>query len=180
MSDQKATYSEPSSPPWLLSTQTGRFLLIVWVLGAVGFSTWQIYCYIKFAKNVRSTWLPVPKENEAVHLLNELKQNLSIPDKVQIAYSNGISSPILMGIRSPAILLPAAHCLQANLKLVIHHELVHLKQKDLWVKLLVLVVSAVHWFNQWKTINEEAWHDDECKKGKEEVSANCHTDHYGW
>jgi len=34
-----------------------------------------------------------------------------------------------------------------DIKMVIHHELVHLKHQDLWVKALTLGVSALHWFN---------------------------------
>ena len=31
--------------------------------------------------------------------------------------------------------------------MIIHHELIHLKRKDLWIKALTLGVSILHWFN---------------------------------
>lgn len=34
-----------------------------------------------------------------------------------------------------------------DIGMVIHHELIHLKRKDLWVKAITLATSALHWFN---------------------------------
>lgn len=34
-----------------------------------------------------------------------------------------------------------------DMGMVIHHELIHLKRKDLWVKAFTLGASALHWFN---------------------------------
>ena len=34
-----------------------------------------------------------------------------------------------------------------NVDMVIRHELIHLKRKDLWVKAFTLGASALHWFN---------------------------------
>ena len=59
-----------------------------------------------------------------------------------------IASPVLVGLFHPVILLPHESRMSgADLGMVIHHELVHLKRKDLWVKMLVVVAGAMHWFN---------------------------------
>jgi len=36
---------------------------------------------------------------------------------------------------------------EQDLKLVLTHELMHLKRKDLWVKMLALAAGTLHWFN---------------------------------
>jgi hypothetical protein len=45
------------------------------------------------------------------------------------------------------ILLPASGISGIDLKLVLTHELMHLKRKDLWVKMLALLAGTLHWFN---------------------------------
>lgn len=62
---------------------------------------------------------------------------------MQIAYSNNVSSPALIGILKPRISL----FFQKATNIDLRHELIHLKRKDLWIKMFVLVVSSLHWFD---------------------------------
>jgi hypothetical protein len=54
---------------------------------------------------------------------------------------------MMVGFVTPVILLPKIEFSANELTFVLKHELVHYKRKDLWYKLLVMLVSAVHWFN---------------------------------
>lgn len=54
---------------------------------------------------------------------------------------------MLVGLFHPMILLPTLNMQELDLKLVLTHELIHLKRKDLWVKMLALIARTVHWFN---------------------------------
>ncbi|HHY23836.1 MAG TPA: M56 family metallopeptidase [Clostridiaceae bacterium] len=58
-----------------------------------------------------------------------------------------IKSPMLVGLRRPMILLPISNVQEIDLKLVLTHELMHLKRKDLCVKMLALLAETLHWFN---------------------------------
>lgn len=130
-----------------ISFKVAWILLIIWGLGALTFTTWQIYCYLRFKKSMKKTVFTVSEECEAVKQLSFFKQLLGIKGKVELAYSPIIKSPVLVGLLKPTILLPASDNLNIDLSMVMHHELIHLKRRDLWVKILLLGAGAIHWFN---------------------------------
>ncbi|WP_422660966.1 M56 family metallopeptidase [Paenibacillus sp. EC2-1] len=139
LSDELLKLSIPAEGAWILLT--------LWGIGALLFASWQIYCYKKFIQNLNQTSSPSSPNNEDYKLLSSLRQALGIKRHVDLAYCSNIKSPVLVGLLKPTILLPASRELDLELRMVINHELIHLKRKDLWVKMLVLVVSCLHWFN---------------------------------
>ncbi|MBU8878852.1 M56 family metallopeptidase [Bacillus sp. FJAT-29790] len=127
--------------------ETAWILLILWGMGALTFAIWQMYCYHRFMRRMKDTNSPVSKDSEAAKQLASLKRVLGINGSVQLAYSSSIKSPVLVGLLKPTIFLPMSDKLDMDLGMVIHHELVHLKRKDLMIKMLVLGAGALHWFN---------------------------------
>lgn len=134
-------------PAQTISSETAWVFASLWGMGALTFLIWQMYCYRRFMRSMEKSSSPIPKDNESAKLLASLKQTLGIKENVQLAYCSIVKSLILVGLLKPIILLPVSDKLDIDLGMVIHHELVHLKRKDLWVKILVLGVSAIHWFN---------------------------------
>lgn len=142
--------SEPLSESLLeltIPAEVSWIVLSLWLIGALLFGTWQIYCYKRFIKTVKKTSYPTSLNNEDYKLLSHLLQVHGIKAHVNLAYCSSVKSPVLVGLLKPTILLPASSELDLELGMVIHHELIHLKRKDLWLKMLVLGVSCLHWFN---------------------------------
>jgi hypothetical protein len=79
-------------------------------------------------------------------LLEKCKQELGLRSKVNVAYHGDIQSPALVGLLKPTILLPVGET-SLDIAMVFRHELIHLKRKDLWVKMAAMAVSVLHWFN---------------------------------
>ncbi|MCM3172366.1 M56 family metallopeptidase [Paenibacillus sp. MER 99-2] len=134
-------------PAWSISSTTAYLLLSIWAMGVLIFLTWQIYCYWKFVKALKHSRMDVHEYSETALLLSRLSKELGIQHHVNLAYSPIVRSPLLVGMIKPTIYLPVEDAVPLDMNLVIHHELIHLKHKDLWVKALALIVSAVHWFN---------------------------------
>ncbi|WP_010271716.1 M56 family metallopeptidase [Paenibacillus senegalensis] len=118
----------------------------LWGIGAAAFALWQTFCFFRFMRNIQHTRTSVPKHSEAAEQLALMKKTLGIQSNVQLAYSSAIRSPILVGLWKPTIFLPVKNS-NMDISLVLHHELIHLKRKDLWVKAAVMAASALHWFN---------------------------------
>ncbi|MGN7411730.1 M56 family metallopeptidase [Paenibacillus sp. SAF-068] len=137
----------PFIPEQTISVPTAWFLLCVWSIGVIGFSAWQVYCYRRFLNELSRTTTPVLSHSEAAIQLPLLKEALGIKENITLAHSTSVRSPILVGLFKPTIYLPPENTVKMDIKMVIHHELVHLKHQDLWVKALTLGVSALHWFN---------------------------------
>ncbi|WP_434752177.1 M56 family metallopeptidase [Paenibacillus amylolyticus] len=135
------------APEWTIPSTVAYVLLGAWGVGVLVYSTWQIYCYRKFTIELKRTRTDVQENSEAALLLPIMKKKLRIRRHVQLAYSPILRSPVLVGLTKPIIYLPLSGTIHLDMRLVYHHELTHLKHKDLWVKAITLFVSALHWFN---------------------------------
>lgn len=129
-----------------LTVELTQVLLLIWFVGAMVFAGWHFYCYGRFSKQLRADSFPVP-ENTAAVLLSSCKATLGIHGEVNLMLNPKIKSPMLAGLRRPVILLPTLNMPEMDVKLILIHELMHLKRKDLWVKMLALLAGTVHWFN---------------------------------
>ena len=58
-----------------------------------------------------------------------------------------VSTPMMVGLLHPTILLPDREYTRAQLGGILCHEVTHLRRKDIVVKWLAMLCCAVHWFN---------------------------------
>ncbi|SLK09747.1 MULTISPECIES: M56 family metallopeptidase [unclassified Paenibacillus] len=130
-----------------ISANVALALICLWVIGVIAFAAWQTYCYHRFLKTLKLTRTIVPKNSEVAMLLPVIRENLGLKSEVRLAYSALIRSPFLIGLRKPTIYLPLKNSESMDIGMVLRHELIHLKRKDLWIKALILVARALHWFN---------------------------------
>ncbi|MGI6307494.1 MAG: M56 family metallopeptidase [Dethiobacteria bacterium] len=136
----------PATMEKYLSLEVMEAVLLIWLAGAMVFAGWHFYCYRRFSKQLRENSIPVPEDTVAV-LLSSCKAALGINEDVRLMLNHKITSPMLVGLCRPMILLPAFSISGMDLKLVLTHELMHLKRKDLWVNMLALLAGTLHWFN---------------------------------
>ncbi|WP_245864544.1 M56 family metallopeptidase [Paenibacillus donghaensis] len=107
------------------------FSTIIWAVGTTIFLVVNINKYRAFKRS----------------LLQESRicDTLQCPAKVIV--SANATTPMVMGLWKPIVVLPDTKLGEKELSMILSHELVHLKRGDLLVKLLVLIVNSVHWFN---------------------------------
>ncbi|WP_236575469.1 M56 family metallopeptidase [Paenibacillus sp. USDA918EY] len=134
-------------PEPTLSTTVALSFICLWAIGVIVFASWQTYCYRRFLKNLEHTRTTVSLNSEAATQLLSIKEALDLKSNVRLAYSSAIRSPVLVGLWKPTIYLPQENIANVDMGMVIRHELIHLKRKDLWVKAFLLGASAIHWFN---------------------------------
>lgn len=60
----------------------------------------------------------------------------------------GVDTPMTLGLLRPVIVLPP-EVPEADLPLILRHELCHIRRRDLWYKGVMLLANAVHWFTPW-------------------------------
>ncbi|MEK0314641.1 M56 family metallopeptidase [Cohnella sp. 56] len=139
--------SEPFLPVRTIPAHAAFLLLSIWAVGAIGFAARQLYGYRQFRMVLALTRTALPDRAEAEARLSFIKEELGLKNEVALAGSAMLRSPILVGLRRPTIYLPLAIAANADLDMVLRHELIHLKRKDLWVKALALAAGALHWYN---------------------------------
>ncbi|ETI69806.1 M56 family metallopeptidase [Neobacillus vireti] len=96
---------------------------------------------------------------DLLEILEAEKTRLKINSKIKIIYSNYSKSPAVFGIIRPKILISEELIDKLTLeefRFVFSHELNHIKNKDLVVNNLLMIVKAIYWFNPliWYSLNQ--------------------------
>lgn len=106
-------------------------LLIVWALGVCVFLLGKYLTFLSFKRAILigTTSFITDKTN------------------MKILQSKNIDTPILIGLFKQTIILPNIEMDDDELDIILTHELIHKKRGDLFIKLLVLIMNGIHWFN---------------------------------
>lgn len=121
-------------------------IFAVWAAAAVFLALRLAIQYIKTRKLLLKSSCPLFDE-KASGLMHEVRRTLKIRRSIKIRKSRFLQSPLLFGIFSPAIILPEREFSEAELKMILLHELTHYRHKDILIKLLCSAAVCVHWFN---------------------------------
>ena len=119
---------------------------VVWATGAVFCLVYHLAGWVLFSRSVRRRRPPPGPEFAA--LLERCRAETGVRRAVSLALCKG-GSPMAVGILRPVILLPENVCglPEADLRMILLHELTHLRRRDMERKLLLLLAACVHWFN---------------------------------
>lgn len=134
--------------PFLSTEQTG-FLdilknntLYIWIFGMVIALSLNIFRYVRFKKYLNKGNRPAGDEETALlnHLLNRSR-------RVSLVRNKYLSTPMLVGIINPVIIIPDIELDINQLKNILLHEITHLRRFDIGIKWITFIVSSIHWFN---------------------------------
>ena len=123
-----------------------EMLLYVWMLGAIIFLCKEIYIYIYFYKKLKSA-SSIIEDVSIITSLETCKKKLNINGKIVLKECPVIKSPMITGIFAPVITIPKMNQNLDKLQIVLTHELIHYKRKDLLIKIIALIANVINWFN---------------------------------
>lgn len=145
---QAATVQTPAAttelypePEVSYSLTPESWVILIWIGGMVILLLGYIALYAITGLQLRH--LPDCRDSETQEVFLTLKQDLGIRRNIRLAVGSG---GMLGGILRPTIVLPA-ECYGQAAKPILLHELLHYQYKDLWIYLLLRLVTVVHWFN---------------------------------
>ena len=118
----------------------------VWLIGMAAFIAYQAIRHYRFVKTARR-WSEVVTDERTLSVFHELKMEMGIKRQIGLYISPCAGSPMMIGLIEPQILLPTEGLAESELRFILKHELVHYKRNDLLYKSLVLIATAIHWFN---------------------------------
>ena len=122
----------------------GTVLFALWLIGLALFTIYHAVQYRRFYGKIMASVKPLEDSEE---LLARAGYDLGLQHYPTVLLSGGVQSPMLIGFRSPKVLLPYRMYGENELVMILRHELTHYKHHDLWYKLILLGANAVHWFN---------------------------------
>jgi Antirepressor regulating drug resistance, predicted signal transduction N-terminal membrane component len=123
-----------------------EMLPIVWVLGIALFLLYHISGYLLFRRSILHFSRPI-EDRQIAEMWLEMKDKLKIRKDIEILLCKNIQSPMMTGFFKPVLLLPGLDFKSSELKIILNHELIHYKRRDIWYKLLLTCANGIHWFN---------------------------------
>jgi len=130
----------------LQSLSVIEVLAIVCMSVALLVLIYHAWKHVHFLRLVRRWSNPVD-DKEILTILQAVKLEKGINKKVALKKCEFISTSMIVGFFRPIILLPEKDLSTSELEMIFHHELVHYKRGDLFVKLLSVLATSLNWFN---------------------------------
>lgn len=127
----------------------------VWGTGCAACIVINILCYLYYKRRVMK-YGTVLKDRALLEQLFRLKRELRIRRHITVMEFPEACSPMLVGYLRPVLIVNRSvshavgspeHFADQKIYFILKHELVHAKRGDLYAKLLLMTVCALHWFN---------------------------------
>lgn len=136
--EQATTDSPPLMGRWVDSLLQIRNLqdwvvifFVIWIAGMIVFLAVNAKNYYTFKRLIL-------QESHAA----DIDMNA-----VKIVVSSNAMTPMVIGFLNPVIVMPHTRFDKKELSMILSHERIHLKRRDLLVKFIVLLANSIHWFN---------------------------------
>ncbi len=141
------TYSEPVDILLIAS--------IIWAIGAAVYFLAHIGGYMSFRRAAERISYVSDNENVNAVFCEELRK-LDLRRAPTLVVSAAVCSPMLVGVVRPMLILSERDYTDEELHLVFRHELIHYRRHDILYQLILLIFTAVHWFNPFAYILSSA------------------------
>ena len=122
------------------------YLKWIWLIGFIFSISYMLFSHIRFLHFSRKWYTPIT-EQKLLSLVDSLHYKLKLNQMPQVQYCKLLNTPITVGILRPIILLPCIDFDEQELTLLLSHEMIHCKRKDIWFKAFISLVQALHWYN---------------------------------
>ncbi len=129
--------------PFIVWFRIGLFTC--WLVGAIMVFI-RYFIFIREMNKLFKNSL-FPAEQQVVLLKDKIAKELHLHRKVEIYRSYGVLTPMVGGVWKKKILIPNRNYEESELKAILYHEMVHIKQWVIGFRYIVLVLQVVHWFN---------------------------------
>ncbi|MCC8161464.1 MAG: M56 family metallopeptidase [Oscillospiraceae bacterium] len=141
---QNAGAAEPQSAAQSKAALLGQIIRnrinifgAVWFFGMIISLLISIIGYLRLARRIC--------KNSAVISCPEIGHYTK--RKITVRVCGGLSSPFMMGILMPSLVLPDKELTPRQFDNILLHETTHFKRNDILYKYLAALVRCVHWFN---------------------------------
>ena len=117
------------------------FWLQLWGLGAALSLLWYLGSYFVFSRALGRSM------RSATAAQRRQFRDAGAPRSLRLCLSSAATTPMLMGLLHPRLVLPEREYSPEMLRNIFLHELTHYRRGDLVLKWFAVLVTAIHWFN---------------------------------
>lgn len=137
-----------SAPPTAAAPTVARTLAAVWLVGVLCLLTRLAVVDVRFRRRLRPA---EPVTDAAVlTLLRDCCRQSGLGRTPTIWLTDAVRGPATTGVWQPSLLFPPGlldALSTAERRIVLLHELAHVRHRDVAANWLLAIVQAVHWFN---------------------------------
>lgn len=152
--EEQIQYMEPGTVlnPYIESAESlmhgmsSAWFYFIWGTGAVLLLLFRIFQFFGVKKYIHDT-SKICKNTYIQEMLVDLCRTYHLKTVPELLINKRISSPMISGYIKPRLILPEDHISIDEIEMILSHELIHYKNKDLWYKLLFMFVCDLFWFN---------------------------------
>jgi beta-lactamase regulating signal transducer with metallopeptidase domain len=120
--------------------------ILAWIAGGLLYFCWNLISHAGVRSVVRQA---VPADRQWTSLLDGVAEELDLQRRVRLLESGHLKAAITVGIIDPVIVLPS-DCDDwpvRRRRLVLSHELAHVKRWDTLTEMFALFATILYWFN---------------------------------
>jgi bla regulator protein blaR1 len=132
------------------ASRTPSIVFGIWAAGAFFFLIRELVCIARLRRRLRRHVATPIVTQSVLDALDSCRDVLRVRRVITLASSDAVSTPSLLGIVRPTLLLPrdGETSLSAEqLRFIFLHEVAHLRRLDVVVNWLTAALRIVHWFN---------------------------------
>lgn len=122
-----------------------NLLVAVWIAGSVIYILWVMIKYYKAVKALKANVIDGTPEMQAK--LDLISQKCGIRRKVKLKITDCVISPVTYGFFKPVVLFSNQTFTNEEFNFIATHECCHIKNKDIWIKLLTEIYCGIFWWN---------------------------------
>lgn len=144
----EVTLQNALGPSAMVGLSLPAILAILWACGGFVFLAAVVWRYRKLVRAIDGSE-PI-EEGPTRVLLEQIALELGLSKTPDLISTSAITSPFLLGVSRPRIVLPAnilADFQETELRAVLTHELMHWQRRDTWIGWLQVLVQGVFWFH---------------------------------
>lgn len=136
--DDAHNYSYPSVLAWIL--------IGVWIAGIMIIGIRSLTAQSSFRRRLFSNGDLTDEKDRA--LFSEVSREVLGSDRnVSLRKTDAIDRTVVIGLIRQTVLIPDKAYTEKELRMIFRHECMHIKDKDLWIKLLVQIYCCIFWWN---------------------------------
>ena len=123
-----------------------RHLLIsIWIMVSIILLIQLVINYFHLNRDIAN--LSCIKDEKLDEILRDIGKKEKKSLKVEVVKSQGVDTPLGVGIIRKKILIPDREYDSKDLFYILRHEYIHHKNRDLFVQLLVNILCVIYWWN---------------------------------
>lgn len=118
----------------------------IWLTGLILYLCYHLLANFHFRRKLRRWHQPL-RDRELRSMVLAVQEELGIRQKIQVICWEGTASPLVTGILFPILILSMEIENSESLYYILRHELTHIQRRDIAYQTVLLLASALHWFN---------------------------------